>query len=66
MLMDNKDFNALGLSVDSLIEAFVQTVLSTLAIDEMSQNLMNAKGRFRRRLFASMNSDDALLSEILP
>jgi hypothetical protein len=65
MLMDNKDFNALGLSVDSLIEAFVQTVLSTLAIDGMAQNLMNAKGRFRRRLFASMNSDDALLEEIL-
>ena len=66
MLMDRKDFNALGLSVDSLVEAFVQTVLSTLAIDEMAQNLMNAKGRFRRRLFASMNSDDALLTEILP
>lgn len=65
MLMDRKDFNRLGVSVDSLVEAFVQTVLSTLAIDDMAQNLMNAKGRFRRRLFASMNTDDALLAEIL-
>lgn len=65
MLMDRKDFNALGLSVDSLVEAYVQTVLSTLAIDEMAQNLVNAKGRFRRRLFASINNDDALLEEIV-
>jgi len=65
MLMDRKDFNKVGVSLDDLIEAFIQTVLSTIAIDKLARNLFNAKGKFRRKLFQSLNNDDALLSEIL-
>ena len=65
MLMDRKDFNRVGVSLDDMIEAYVQTVLSTVAVDKMARNLFNAKGRFRRKLFQSLNNDPALLDEIL-
>ncbi len=65
LLMDRKDFNLLGVGIDDLIEAFVQTVMATVAIDRMCQRLHTQKGRFRMRLFGSLNDDPALLGEIL-
>jgi hypothetical protein len=65
MLMDRRDFNKLGLGLDDLIEAFIQTVLSTIAIDKMCINLMGSKGKFKMRLFKSLNNDETLLNEIL-
>ncbi len=65
MLMDRRDFNKLGLGLDDLIEAYIQTVLSTIAIDKMCKNLFNSKGRFRMKLFKSLNNDRTLLDEIL-
>ena len=65
ILMDRRDFNRLGVGLDDLIEAFVQTVLSTIAIDRMAKELFNQKGKFRKRLFRSLNNDPVLLGEIL-
>ncbi|MCB9546278.1 MAG: hypothetical protein H6706_10545 [Myxococcales bacterium] len=65
MLMDNRDFNRLGLGLDELIEAYVQTVMSVVAIDRMAEQLFNSRGRFRMRLFKSLNDDPRLLSEIM-
>ncbi len=65
MLMDQRDFNHLGIGIDDLVEAYVQTVLSTLAIDHMATRLVTQKGRFRRRLFASLVNDNALMKEII-
>ena len=65
MLMDRRDFNKLGLGLDDLLEAYIQTVLSTIAIDKMCKNLYNSKGKFRMRLFKSLNNDITLLNEIL-
>jgi hypothetical protein len=65
MLMDRRDFNLLGIGLDDLIEGFIQTVLSVLAIDRMAQNLITQKGRLRRRLFQSLNDDATLLEEIV-
>lgn len=65
VLMGRRDFNKLGLGLDDLIEAYIQTVLSTIAIDQMAVTLMNKQGRFRMRLFKSLNDDPALLQEIL-
>ncbi len=65
MLTDRRDFNKLGIGLDDLIEAYIQTVLSMIAIDNMSKNLMNSKGKFRQRLFKSLNDDPKLLDEIL-
>src|SRR5690606_24303347 len=40
MLMDNRDFNRLGVGLDDLIEAYLQTVMATLAIDQMADSLV--------------------------
>lgn len=65
VLMDRRDFNKLGIGLDDLIEAYIQTVLSMVAIDKMSGNLTTKQGRFRMRLFKSLNNDQSLIDEIL-
>ena len=65
LIMDSRDYNKLGLGLDDLIEAYIQTVLSTIAIDKMAINLFNTKGKFRMKLFKSLNDDNTLLNEIM-
>lgn len=65
MLMDRKDFNSLGVGMDDLIEAYIQTVLSIIAIDKMAQNLISKKGAFRIKLFKSLDNDESLIKEML-
>lgn len=64
LLMDNRDFNRLGLGLDELIEGYIQTSLAVTAIDKMAGQLLNSNGRFRKRLFASLTPDPALSAEI--
>jgi len=64
MIMDRRDFNRLGVGLDDLIEGFVQAVLATIAIDKMAAMLLTQKGRFRYKLYRSLNNDDALFREI--
>ncbi|KAL2917583.1 hypothetical protein HK105_202869 [Polyrhizophydium stewartii] len=80
LLMDRKDFNQLGIGIDDLIDAYIQTVLSVIAIDKMAQRLMkdappdaprderypwfNEKV-FDMELFGALNPDPALLDEIV-
>jgi hypothetical protein len=65
MLMDRKDFNSLGIGIDDLIEAYIQSVLSVIAIDKMAKRLINKKGQFKMKLFKSLDNDEALLKEIM-
>lgn len=65
VLMDRRDFNTLGLGLDDLIEAYIQTILSTIAIDRMAKKLLTNKGKFRTELFTSMNDDPHLVNEIM-
>lgn len=66
VLMDRKDFNTLGISLDDLIEGYVQTVLSVIAIDKLATRLIDAEtGEFKMELFRALNPDDPLLEEIL-
>ena len=65
LLCDNRDFNKLGIGVDDLIEAFIQTVMSVTAIDRMTQRLTTQKGVFRRKFFRQLNPDAALNAEIV-
>ncbi len=65
LLMDRKDFNKVGIGGDDLIEAYVQTVLCTRAIDRMCGTLLTKKGELRYRLFASLSDDAALQDEVL-
>ena len=64
LLMDQRDFNKTGLSLDDLIEGFVQSVLCTIAIDKMAQRLITTKKTFKKRLFKSLNDDQALIAEL--
>ena len=66
LLMDRKDFNTLGIGLDDLIEGFIQTVLSSIAIDRLSLMLISQKGKLKRRLFRSLNNDETLQAELLP
>nr|MDQ3017227.1 hypothetical protein [Bacteroidota bacterium] len=65
ILMDRRDFNHLGMGLDDLIEAYVQTILSTIAIDRMARKLMNNRGQFNLALFSSFNDDPFLVNEIM-
>lgn len=64
LMMDRKDFSKLGLGLDDLIEAFVQSVLANRAIDDLANQLMKRNGGFRTELFRSLNNDATLLNEI--
>ena len=63
-IMDHRDFNTLGIGIDDLIEAFVQTSIATVAIDRMADRLLS-DGRLDHNLFKSLNPDDLLFDEIL-
>jgi hypothetical protein len=62
--MDRKDFNSVGVGSDDLIEAYIQTVLATRAIDAMAAKLLTKKGELRFKLFGSLDEDPVLLQEI--
>ena len=65
LLMERKEFNKLGVGLDELIEAYIQTVLTSIAIDKMAQHLMTSKGMLRKKLFKSLNDDESLIKEIM-
>ena len=62
--MDTKDFTGTGIAYDDLVEAYVQTVLAVTAIDKMAGNLMTKQGKLKKKLFLSLNRDNALWDEI--
>lgn len=64
LMMDRKDFNSLGIGIDDLVEAYIQTTLTMIAIDKMAATLINSKGKFRMNLFKSLDNDDTLIREI--
>jgi len=64
LLMDNKDFNRLGIGLDDLIDGYVQTVLSAVAIDKMCKKLVDPNSGFKFSLFSSLDQDHALLEEL--
>lgn len=63
ILMDRNDFNQLGLSIDDLIDAYIQTVLSVIGIDRMAKKLL-VNGEFDYKLFKRFNPDHTLIDEI--
>ena len=64
ILMDRKDFNLLGIGLDDLIEAYIQTIFSMVAIDKMACTLINKNGKFKIKLFKSLDKDESLINEI--
>ncbi len=64
LMMDERDFNQMGIGLDALLESFIQTVLATIAIDKMAGNLITAKGKFRMKLFRQLCDDKELIKEV--
>ncbi len=65
ILMDRIDFNQLWIWIDDLIEGYIQSVLSTIAIDKMSKSLLTKEWTFKSKTFSNLNNDPDLLKEIL-
>jgi hypothetical protein len=61
--MDRKDFNSLGISLDSLIDAFIQSVFAHIAVDRMSDFLC-PNGEFSESFFQAVCDDKKLVEEI--
>ncbi|MCO4754702.1 MAG: hypothetical protein KC478_09465 [Bacteriovoracaceae bacterium] len=62
MLVDRKEFNTLGLGLDDMIEAYIQSALSVVAIDKICEQLLS-DDKFNEDLFTSLNNDKVLLEE---
>ena len=65
LMMDRRDYRRLGLGIDDLIDVFVQSVMATLAIDDMARRLVKRGGGFRADLFRSLALDEKLAGEIM-
>jgi hypothetical protein len=66
LMMDSRDFQLLGIGLDDLIEAYMQTVLATAAIDGLARKLVSPRsGGFRYNLFRSLNPDAKLIAELM-
>lgn len=65
VLASQREFSRLGLGIDDLINAFIQTVLATVAIDQLATKMLDEKGLFKDKYFLSLNNDLVLLEEIL-
>ena len=65
IMMDRRDFSQLGIGLDDVINAYIQTILSTIAVDKMAKRLLNQKGLLKKKLFMSLNTDSSLLNEII-
>lgn len=65
LLMDQIDFNTLGIGIDDMIDAFLQTVFCCVAIDDLATNLQPDGKAFDLELFKSLNKDKTLLREIM-
>jgi hypothetical protein len=62
-MMDSRDFQCLGLGVDDLIDAFVQSCLAVTAIDDQAEGLLDEGGKFSLEKFAAVNDDPSLVLE---
>lgn len=58
-------FNKLGLGLDDLINAYIQTIMATVAIDRLAGQLIKEDGTFNKQIFQSLNKDQELLKEVL-
>ena len=69
LVMDTRSFNKLGIGLDDLINGYIQSVLSTIAIDNLCKLFMNdeetgEKKLFDFEMFSSLNPDKQFLADI--
>ena len=64
IVMNNEDFSQLGIGLDELIDGFVQTVLSVIAIDKFCERFVNESNELNYDLIRGFNSDENFINEI--
>jgi hypothetical protein len=64
IVVAQNSFNKLGLGVDDLINAYMQAVFATVAVDKLAKRMMS-NGTFDVEIFSSLCKDKALFDEIL-
>ena len=52
-----------GISVDDLIDGFLQSVMSLVAIDQLASKIQNKDGSFNFDLYYSLNKDKKFMTE---
>jgi hypothetical protein len=62
--VDEVGFERLGLNLDKLIEAYIQTALAMQAIDKLVIDLNSETLEGKRERFSNLNSDPIFISEI--
>jgi hypothetical protein len=69
VVLSEDDFDTLGVTIDGLLDGYIQAVLASIAIDKMATRLVRSEvgleeKRFDRDVFKSLNDDQTLLDEI--
>jgi len=64
LVLDDESFNELNLNLDDLIDAYIQTAFSVIAIDKLCISLYDEDKKFNFDLFKRINPDYSLLNEI--
>ncbi len=65
LMADIRDFNRLGIGLDDLAEAYLQTCMAAVAIDRLALKLVDDKKVFKDKLFFGLNPDPAFAEEML-
>lgn len=63
--LSEQEFETLGLGLDDLIDAYVQTVMATVAIDHMAIKLSDPITGLDLTAFAAMDNDPGLIRELI-
>ena len=63
ILMDTNEFFQLGIGVDDLIDGFIQTILTIIAIDKLCAKLLQNSNKIDKELFERLNPDETLLND---
>lgn len=76
LVMDTRSFNKLGIGLDDLINGYIQSVLATIAIDNLCKVFMNddnddgenedggSGNKFDFKMFKTLNPDKDILQDI--
>lgn len=62
--LSEEEFETLGLGLDELIDAYVQTVMATIAIDRMAAELADPVAGLDLSAFSALDDDPGLIREL--
>ena len=66
IILDEENFSILGITLDELIDSYIQTILASIAIDKMAIKLWNNdSNEFNKVLFLKLNNDNSFMEEII-